>query len=127
MIKNIMLVVALGAALGGCASGNYSVGNDFAREKVANIEKGETTAQQLKTWFGEPYSKTPISATQSKWMYIHNKGSTKVQSYLVTAKVETTGTQKVLDLLLENDVVVNYTFSEGPTTQMNANGGATSN
>lgn len=127
MLKKLILIAGMSVALAGCASGNYSVGNDFASDKVANIEKGATTAEQLKTWFGEPYSKTPISATQTKWMYIHTKGSTKVQSYLVTAKVETTGTQKTLDLLLENDVVVNYTFSEGPTTQMNANGSATSN
>ncbi len=126
-MKGFVLAASVTLALAGCASGNYSVGNDFASENVANIEKGKTTVEQLKTWFGEPYSKTPISATQTKWMYIHNNGSTKVQSYLVTAKVETTGYQKVLDLLIEDGLVINYTFSEGPTTQMNASGGYTNN
>jgi hypothetical protein len=36
------------------------------------------------------------------------------QSYVVTMKVTTTGTQKTLDVLIRNDVVINYTFSEGP-------------
>jgi hypothetical protein len=33
--------------------------------------------------------------------------------------VKTTGTQKILDILLKDDVVINYAFTEGPTPTYN--------
>ncbi|WP_371356890.1 hypothetical protein ACA087_07580 [Pseudomonas chlororaphis] len=42
------------------------------------------------------------------------KGFHPLQISVVTMKVTTTGTQKTLDVLIRNDVVINYTFSEGP-------------
>ncbi len=62
--------------------------------------------------FGKPYSKTVITATDEKWIYMHSEGTAKAQSYIVTVDVKTTGTQKMLDVLISNGVV-NYTFAEG--------------
>lgn len=123
MFKNTLLACGLAFMLGGCAQSNYSYGTDFATEHVSKIKNGKTTTAELESWFGQPLSKTVLSATQTKWMYIYNKGSTKVQSYLFTAKVEQNGTQKVLDLLVENGVVVNHTFTDGvaPTTNIATN------
>ena len=63
--------------------------------------------------FGEPFLKTVVSANEEKWMYIYTSGSAKAQSYIVTMKVETTASQKTLDILLRDGVVVNYAYNEG--------------
>ncbi len=70
--------------------------------------------RELKSLFGEPYAKSAVSETDEKWIYTYTNGSAHAQSYVVTMKVTTTGTQKTLDVLIRNDVVINYTFSEGP-------------
>lgn len=64
--------------------------------------------------FGEPFSKTVLSETEEKWIYTYSSGTASAQSYVFTTKVESTGTQKTLDILLKNDVVTNFTFTEGP-------------
>jgi len=121
MFKSLLAGLALSAALVGCASGNYSVGNDFSAEQVTQIVKGETTTDELVAWFGQPYSKVVISESETKWMYIHTKGSAKMQSYLVTAKYTSSGTQKMLDVLVKNNIVTNYTFTSGPIPGVNVN------
>jgi len=79
---------------------------------VASITKGKTTTAELKSLLGEPYAKS--AETDEKWVYTYTNGSAHAQSYVVTMKVTTTGTQKTLDVLIRNDVVINYTYSEGP-------------
>jgi len=120
-MKKYLLVLGLAILLSGCAQSSYSVGNDFSTENIAKIEKGKTTTKELEEWFGEPYSKTVLSAEQTKWMYIHTSGSAKVQSYVFTANVESTGTQKVLDLLIENDTVVNFTYNNSDLPSFKTN------
>ncbi|MNF80076.1 hypothetical protein [Pseudomonas sp. BF-B-30] len=111
------LIVAIGMCfiLGGCATSHYTAGRDFSSENVTRLEKGKTTTTELKSLFGEPYTKSAVSETDEKWIYTYTNGSAHAQSYIVTMKVTTTGTQKTLDVLIRNDVVINYTFSEGPS------------
>ncbi|GEK08907.1 hypothetical protein [Pseudoalteromonas peptidolytica] len=120
MMKKLFALVILGSALSGCAQSSYSVGSDFSSQQVSNIENGKTTTEQLILWFGNPYSKAVISASQVKWMYLYNAGTVKAQSYVFSADIKQEGTQKVLDILVENGVVVNHTYSEGPTQGANA-------
>ena len=121
MFKTLLTVAVIAFGLSGCAKSSYTVGNNFATENIKQITKGETTAEQLTALFGQPYSKYVLSATQTKWMYIYNEGTAKAQSYLFTAKIESSGTQKVLDVLLTDDVVTNYTFTEGAMPGINVN------
>ena len=100
--------------LGGCATSHYTAGRDFSSTNVASITKGMTTTAELKSLFGEPYAKSAVSETDEKWIFTYTNGSAHAQSYIVTMKVTTRGTQKTLDVLIRNDVVINYTFSEGP-------------
>ena len=102
------------AALGGCATSHFATGRYFSSASVASITKGKTTTAELKSLFGEPYVKSAVSETDEKWIYTYTNGSAHVQSYVAIMKVTTTGTQKILDALIRNDVVINYTFSEGP-------------
>lgn len=110
IITIISLVIL---SLSGCATSSYSVGKNFSSENVSQIVKGKTTSKEMISLFGEPYSKTVISATGEKWIYMHSEGTTKAQNYIVTMDVKTTGTQKMLDVLITDGVVANFTFTEG--------------
>ncbi|MFU0837255.1 MAG: Outer membrane protein assembly factor BamE [Pseudomonas fragi] len=113
-MKKLIAVMGMCVALGGCATSHYTAGRDFPSASVASITKGKTTTTELKSLFGEPYAKSAVSETDEKWIYTYTNGSAHAQSYVVTMKVTTTGTQKTLDVLIRNDVVINYTFSEAP-------------
>jgi outer membrane protein assembly factor BamE (lipoprotein component of BamABCDE complex) len=110
LITMVSLVVL---SLSGCATSSYSVGKNFSSTNVSQIIKGKTTGEEIVTLFGEPYSKTVISSTDQKWIYMHSEGTTKAQSYIVTMDVKTTGKQKMLDILITDGVVANFAFTEG--------------
>jgi len=99
--------------LSGCATSNYSIGKEFSSDNVTNIKRGQTTTAQLLEWFGEPFSKTVISGTDEKWIYMYSSGTATASSGLLSMKMESKGTQKTLDILISNGVVVNYAFTEG--------------
>jgi len=111
-MKRILTVTILLLNLAACATSSYSVGKPFPSDQVATIKKGETTTTEILAKFGEPFSKSAISATQEKWLYSYVEGSANVN----LGQVKSTGTQKTLDLLLDNEIVVNYTFTEGPVS-----------
>lgn len=117
----LLLSIVLAVFLVGCATANYSVGKPFNTENVEKIEHGKTTKQDLISMFGEPFSKTPLNATQEKWIYTYIQSSAKAQSYVISMKVESQGTQQTLDLIIENGVVVNHTFVNGPLQQVQVN------
>jgi outer membrane protein assembly factor BamE (lipoprotein component of BamABCDE complex) len=110
LITIVSLVIL---SLSGCATSSYSVGKNFSSENVSKIVKGKTTSEKMVSLFGQPYSKTVISATDEKWIYMHSEGTAKAQSYIVTMDVKTTGTQKMLDVLITDGVVANFAFTEG--------------
>ena len=97
----------------GCATSSYTVGRDFPSDNVSQIVKGKTTDLAMVKMFGEPFTKTVISATDEKWIYMYSNGTAKAQSYVVTMKVKTTGIQKTLDVLIINGVVANFAYTEG--------------
>ena len=113
-MKRFIAVTGLCLLLGACATSHYTAGRDFPSASVASITKGKTTTAELKALFGEPYMKSAVSETDEKWLYTYTSGSAHAQSYVVTMKVTNTGKQKTLDVLIRNDLVINYTFSEGP-------------
>jgi len=110
LITIVSLVIL---SLSGCATSSYFVGKDFSSENISKIIKSKTTTEEMVTLFGEPYSKTVISATDQKWIYMYSKGTATAQSYIVTMDVKTTGTQKMLDVLITDGVVANFAYTEG--------------
>lgn len=110
----IVMASVVVLALSGCATSSYSVGKNFASENVSQIVKGKTTSEELIMLLGEPYTKTVLSASDEKWIYMHSEGTTKAQSYIVSMNVKTTGTQKMLDVLISEGVVANFAYTEGP-------------
>lgn len=117
-MKKLLLIVVSAFALvslQGCATSNYSYGLDFNSENIKSIVKGVTTTTELEQLVGMPFSKTLINETDEKWLYIYSNGTSKAQSYVFTMDVETTGRQKMLDVLVRKGVVLNYTYTSGGT------------
>ena len=112
-IYRLIAALLIVQVLAGCATSNYSVGMEFDSTNVEKIEKGVTKSSQLVEWFGEPYTKTVISGTEEKWIYMYSSGTATASSGILTMKLENSGTQKTLDVLISNGVVVNYAYSEG--------------
>ena len=102
-------VVVISFAVIGCISptSSYSVGKDFSSELVNKIEKGKTTAAELIQMLGEPFSKTVVSESETKWLYTYSSGTATVQRGFMSANVQTTGQRKMLDVLLKNEKVTN--------------------
>jgi len=115
-MKRLSLAVCAAVALSitGCATSSYSVGKDFPSESVSKIVKGKTTGSEVVQMFGEPFTKAVISDTEEKWVYSYYSGTASAQSYLLTTKVETTGQNKMLDVLLKNGTVTNFAYSDSP-------------
>ncbi len=61
--------------------------------------------------------KTVTSANQEKWIYMYMTTKAKARVFL-TMNVQSEINQKALEVLLENGVVVNYTYnvSQMPST-----------
>lgn len=112
----ILYFLCFALAAVGCATTNYSVGRDFDSSAVASIERGTTTATELISMLGEPFTKSVISANEEKWIYTHISGKATAQNYIVTMRIESDGLQKTLDLLLKDGIVVNYTYNEVPVS-----------
>jgi hypothetical protein len=89
-------------------------GHDFDTSKVKDIQKGKTTAQEITQWFGQPAAKRIVSTNQIGWLYAWRQSTITVRRTANTAKGRESGYKKRLDLLIADDVVVNYTFDEGP-------------
>ena len=100
--------------LWGCATRTSTAGRDFDSSKVNEIEKGVTTTSQVLSWFGEPYSKVPVSASAVKWHYGWARTTANVTPGVFGRTVDTKGMKKSLWLFIQNDVIVNYTYEEGP-------------
>ena len=108
------ILLSIFVVLSGCATSSYSTGRDFNSSSVNQIIKGETTRADLLQMLGQPFSKTVMSENEEKWIYMYSSGTAKAQSYVFTMKVESTGRQKMLDILLRDGIVTNYTYNEGP-------------
>ncbi|WP_226684830.1 hypothetical protein [Shewanella indica] len=118
----IALASMITLGLSGCATSSYTVGRDFMSTNISQIVKGKTTSSELVALVGEPYTKTVLSETDEKWIYMYSAGTAKAQSYVFSMDVQTTGTQKTLDVLISEGVVVNYAYTEGAlpySVQMN--------
>lgn len=112
---NFVLAVCL---LVGCATSTATSGNDFDSSKVAQIEKGVTTTDQLVAMFGQPYSKHVKGDTDEEWLFLYVTATSKARAVpFGGTTVNTTGHQKTLTVLVRDETVVNYTYHEGPIQQ----------
>ena len=113
-LPTIAVVLAVCAALTACATHTTTAGKDFDTSKVAEIRKGITTSKDLVAMFGQPYRTTVKSESEVLWLFSWAKGTSKSSMGWTSPNVKTMGYKKNLTVLLNADVVVNYTLDEGP-------------
>jgi hypothetical protein len=110
-MKRFALALAVGL-LAGCFSSSYQYGRDFDAGIAREIEKGKTPARYILERIGEPMLKTPLSATEEKWIYQKTKGNTQV-GFMGTSATGSQAT-KTLDLFIKDGIVQNFTFTDAP-------------
>lgn len=115
-IRRLGIIIALAAAAG-CATSNFTYGRDFNSANVGQIVKGKTTAAELTQLLGEPFQKTAINATEEDWLYTYSTSEAHATSFIVVSNVKTTGTQKSLNVVLDNGVVTTFTYNAGAGPQ----------
>ncbi len=91
-----------------------TVGRDINSGLVQAIQKGTTTSQQIEGWFGSPDMKSAVSATEEKWVYHYTQVTSTATGSVFNMEVKGTGIKKMLDLLIKDGIVLNYTYTEGP-------------
>ena len=111
MFKNLLskfiLTLVILVPLSGCVyKSNVDYGKQFTSEQVSQIQKKVTTKADLLKIFGEPAIKSVISETGEKWVYSYTGGSASAQAF--TMKTTSDISTHMLDILIENDVVVNF-------------------
>ena len=107
-----IIFICLAFALGGCTTTAISTGGEFSTYNVDLIVKGETTAEEMVKLFGQPFQKAVITTNQEKWIYMEI--TSKARGSIFTGFSSDTR-QKMLDVLLTDDIVVNFAFSEKDT------------
>jgi outer membrane protein assembly factor BamE (lipoprotein component of BamABCDE complex) len=114
-INNSIFLLCL--ILCGCSTMTNSVitGRDFDETKVSQIKKGVTTADGVVAIYGEPDRKEIVSANQVMWHYSYLSEQHKTHSGMFIPVVEhITGYKKNLDILLQDDTVINFTYVKVP-------------
>lgn len=110
----------------GCSTmtNKVSTGRDFDETKVGQIKKGATTAGGVVALYGEPDTKEIVSANQIMWHYTYLTEEHKIHSGLYQPEVEqTTGYRKNLDILLQDDLVINFAYVKVPIQSEKENSG----
>ncbi|MEW5288194.1 MULTISPECIES: hypothetical protein [Erwinia] len=97
-MKKYFCVLMLILAVGGCSS---SSGVNFDDAKLAKIQYGSTTRQQLISLFGQPTSETPYPENHTLMMWSYSK-----------ANAMSTTDGKTLTVQLDNGKVKSYTLSK---------------
>jgi outer membrane protein assembly factor BamE (lipoprotein component of BamABCDE complex) len=92
----VRLVVAGTALLTGC----MTVGREFPAQRVANLEIGATTREQVRGLFGTPW-RTGVEDGQQTWTYGHYH----------YALLGDTRTKDLVVRFDAHDVVASYTFN----------------
>jgi len=92
----VNLVVAGMALLAGCVT----VGRDFPAQRVAKLEIGATTREQVRALFGTPW-RTGVEDGQPTWTYGHYH----------YALLGDTRTRDLVVRFDAHDVVASYTFN----------------
>jgi hypothetical protein len=103
-----------------------TTGRDFDEIKVSQIQKKVTTADGVVALYGEPDRKEIVSADQVMWHYTYSTETHQTKTGWFAPVVEdTSGYHKNLDILLQNDVVINYTYVKVPIATQKVTSGAT--
>lgn len=110
----ILLMSVIAVALIGCASKTIKSGRDFDVAKIASIQKGVTTSDDLARLLGQPYRKSVQSADVVVWNYFWKKGTATTTQGADGPVVTSQGEKRTLEVLIRNGVVVDYNYKDDP-------------
>ena len=110
----VLLAALMVGPLSGCATSRMTTGANFNEQQVPQIVKGKTTSSELVSLVGQPFNKAILNANSEKWTYFYTDVTSKAQSFVFSMDVKTTGIKKQLEVLIEDDIVTNYTYTEAP-------------
>ena len=101
-------------ALAGCATKTVTGGREFDAAKIAGIQKGVTTSDELAGLLGQPLTKTAQPDGTVLWHYFWKKGTATTTRSSDGQVVTSTGDRKTFDAFVNNGVVENYTYQDDP-------------
>ncbi len=107
-----LAVIAI--ALAGCATKTITSGREFDVTKIASIQKGTTTSEELIRLLGPPFTATQQPAGVVIWDYTWKKGKATTRQSSDGPVVTSSGERKTLEVLIMNGVVQNYTYTDDP-------------
>jgi outer membrane protein assembly factor BamE (lipoprotein component of BamABCDE complex) len=113
ILKYILTPVIL-VALAGCATKTVTGGREFDAAKIAGIQKGVTTSDELARLLGRPLTKTVQPDGTVLWHYFWKKGTATTTRGADGLVVTSTGDRKTFDAFVSNGVVENYTYQDDP-------------
>lgn len=123
-MKKLLSTIVIAISISACAthSTNYSVGNEFSSEMISKIIKNKSSKEDLIKLFGQPQFKSVLSENDEKWVYSYTLGTASVEAAFLSSKVNSSGVQKMLDILIRNGIVINYAYTENqlPSYKSNA-------
>ena len=113
MKKSILVgifAILIAVVFTGCVTSTYTMGNNFTKNDITKIIKGKTGTSELIEVFGEPSMKIAISENEENWHYNHTT-STANSSGFIFIKVKSKVISKTLNVLIKDNIVVNYTIT----------------
>jgi outer membrane protein assembly factor BamE (lipoprotein component of BamABCDE complex) len=108
-----LLISAIAVALAGCATKTITAGREFDAAEISGIQKGVTTADELKSLLGRPLT-TSVQPDGVIWNYYWKDGKATTTQSSDGPVVTSTGEKKTLEVLIKNGVVEDYTYQDEP-------------
>jgi hypothetical protein len=84
---------------------------------VNKIIRGKTTGDELIQMFGGPLAKIEVSENEEEWKYSCSTGTQIVVKGFLTDQEQSTGQHKMLDIMLKNGIVTDFTYTENTEGQ----------
>lgn len=112
-MNKIKYILILAVALAGCATKTIIAGREFDAAKVSDIQKGVTTADELKSLLGRPLT-TSVQPDGVVWNYYWKDGKATTTQSSDGPVVTSTGEKKTLTVTITNGVVEDYTYQDDP-------------
>ena len=106
-MKHYVVLTAVLLILAGCAA---TTGRRFDSSLVDNIQKGKTTKQEIRKWFGEPVSASVDSSGSEVWRYSYQEIPASTM-FLGVFGAE--GKQETLIINFSRDVVKEFSRTKG--------------
>ncbi|WP_321277231.1 hypothetical protein [Thiomicrorhabdus indica] len=121
-MKNALLMIAIAAILGGCASaGNQKLAEENGKTVAQKIQENVTTKSEVQRHFGDPSETSFTDGGLEIWKYHLTDLSADAVNYIPVVNLfgsSASGTKKELVVLYDDKgIVKKYSMSESEVSQ----------